>query len=116
MALALSLQPLVDSAIAAGVPTATDPGDVNTPGGWVVLEQLQPVTLGGEWRLECALYLIVGERDHRRALEQLSAMLVDLLAAGVRPDGPVTSQGVVLPGDPHPMPALRVPVHLFESE
>jgi len=116
--MALTLESLADLATAlsaAGVPTSMDPSDVNTPGGWLSLENLVPATMGGGWRLETAVYLIVDEKDARRALADLAALLTTTLTV-LRPDGPVVSQGVILPNGPTPLPALRVPVHLFESE
>jgi hypothetical protein len=35
------------------------------------------------------------------------------VATVLTPDGPVVSQGVVMPGDPTPLPALSVPVFLY---
>lgn len=94
-----------------------DPAEVNPGrGGWLALDEIRPANMAGAWELRCSLFLISPDVDHKRALVKLAPML-NRLRTVVRPDGPVVPQGVVLPGDPTPMPALRVPVYLYtESE
>lgn len=108
-----ALQDLVDALTAAGVQAATDPSDVNTPGVWVTLDTLTWGTLAGDWRPEASAYLIVQDKDTRRALDSLQVLLDTIVPSVVVPDGPVVSQGVILPGDPTPLPALRIPLHLY---
>lgn len=97
------------------LPVSMDPANVNPPGGWLAIDEVRPaVTLGGDVELRCSLYLIAPDLDPRRALGKLVPQLNALTAAGLRADGPVTPQGVVLPGDPTPLPSLRVPVYLYE--
>ncbi len=92
-----------------------DPASVNPPGGWLAGDEVAlAVTLDATVELRCSLYLIAPDLDPRRALAKLAPLVVQLADAGVRPDGPVTPQGVVMPGDPTPLPALRFPIHLHE--
>lgn len=106
---------LVTALVAAGVRSTVDPSDLNTPGAWVTVEGIQAANLAGTHRLLCAVYLVAGDQDYRRAMTAL-ADLYNLAIPGVLlPDGPVVPQGVILPGDTTPLPALRVPVHLFTT-
>lgn len=106
---------LVESLNAAGVRAALDPSDVNVPGAWVTVEGIQAETLDGSLRVEAVVYLIVGDQDYLRALEDL-ADLHNATLTVLSPDGKVVPQGVILPSTPTPLPALRVPVYLYESE
>lgn len=91
-----------------------DPAQVNTPGGWLAIDEVRPcATLAGDVELRCSLYLIAADVDPRRALGKLVPMLTQL-GDVLSPDGPVTPQGVVLPDSPTPLPALRVPLFLYE--
>jgi hypothetical protein len=89
-----------------------DPAEVNTPGAWVTWEGFQVVTLGGTVRHLLAVYLVVEDRDWRRATRALSDLYNEAVPALITPDGPVVPQRLVLPGTPTELPALRVPVHL----
>lgn len=106
---------LVDLLTGAGLTASTDPGKLNLPGAWVTLDQVRVLTLAGQLRLECSVFLISPDTDDTRAIGQLAAMLDQLLTIG-RPDGPVVTQGVVMPADTTPLPALRVPFHLHTGE
>lgn len=94
-----------------------DPAEVNPGrGGWLALDEVRPANVRGELELRCSLYLIAPDLDPKRALVKLAAM-VNAVRTVITPDGPVTPQGVVMPGDPTPLPALRVPIYLYtESE
>lgn len=93
-----------------------DPAEVNPGrGGWLALDEIRATNLAGQLELRCSLYLIAPDVDPRRALVKLAPML-NRLRTVVRPDGPVVPQGVVLPDSPTPMPALRVPVHLYTEQ
>jgi hypothetical protein len=92
-----------------------DPSELNLPGAWVTVDQITTANVAGTERLEVSVYLIAADQDHMRAMEGLAA-LYNLAAAVIRPDGPVRPTAVVMPGDPTPLPALRVPVYLYESE
>lgn len=106
------LQALAETITAAGVQASLDPEALNLPGAWVTLEQFTRWTVQGGMRLQAAVYLIVPNTDHRRALVQL-ADLFNTVTTVLSPDGPVVAQGVLLPSAPsEPMPALRVPIHL----
>lgn len=107
------VQALVDLLTAEGFTADQDPAKLTSlPGVWVTLDRTLPLTIGGEWSLECSLYIITRETDHRRAYESLAGQVTQLLEAGVRPDGPVVPQAVVMPGSPTPLPALRFPIHI----
>jgi len=90
-----------------------DPSNLNLPGAWVTVDRIVAANVAGEWRLECSVYLVDADRDHQRAMESLAAMF-NLATAVIRPDGAVLPANVVMPGDPTPLPALRVPVYLYE--
>jgi hypothetical protein len=100
----------------AGVFATMDPARVNLPGGWLAVDEVAAVNLKGALELRCSLFLIVKDRDTLRATEALAELYATTCTV-LRPDGPVVTQGVVLPDSPTPMPALRVPIHLHtESE
>lgn len=90
----------------------TVPGEVSTPGAWVTLDTLRRVSVAGGWRVRCSVYLVTADADELRAIEQLATMLDTCYAAGVVADGDVEAVRVVLPSDPTPLPALRLPVNL----
>lgn len=97
------------------VRVAIEPQDVNLPGGWLALEDFSMANVAGQLVLRCSLYLIGPDTGNRRGLAHAAELYNRVTGAGVRPDGRVTVQGVVLPGDPTPMPALRVPIHLYTN-
>lgn len=109
--IAAQLQLLVDTLTGVEVPASTDPAEVNTPGAWVALDRLEPLTLSGGFRVVCSVYLIAPDTNVMRATEQLAPMLRQLLTV-ITPDGAITTQGVVLPDSSTPLPAFRVPVNL----
>lgn len=93
-----------------------DPADVNPGrGGWLALDEVRTLNVAGHLELRCSLYLIAPDLDPQRALAKLAPMLNQLRTV-LRPDGPVVPQGVVMPGDPTPLPALRVPVYLYTDD
>lgn len=109
-----SITDLVALLATVDIPASVDPADVNLPGAWIAVEDItHQVTLNGTMRLAVAVYLIVPDIDPRRAMESLAPVYNRLMEV-VTPDGKVTPTGVVLPDNPTPMPALRVPVYLFE--
>lgn len=91
-----------------------DPSDLNLPGAWVSVERIRAVTVAGDLRLEVSVYLIVPDRDHRRAMGSLADLYNQVIPGTLTPDGPVVPTAVVLPDDPTPLPALRVPLFLHE--
>lgn len=99
---------------AAELEASMDPADLNLPGCWLALDQFRGVNVQGNLRLECRLFLIAGDRDPLRAIEALGELHTKMLQV-LTPDGPVVSQGVVMPGDPTPLPALSVPVYLYTT-
>jgi hypothetical protein len=111
----LTFQPLIDVAqllTTAGMRATVTPEDVDPPGAWVTLEEFSQRTVRGDLRVTAAVYLIVPNTDHQRAMEQL-AELYNLARTVLTPDGPVRSQGVILPSDPgQPLPALRLPLYV----
>lgn len=105
------LQQLVELLQGAGMSASLNPADVNLPGAWVTMTQLQPITLAGDIEIQAVVYLVAGDTDYAQAYDQL-ADLYNTAATVLDPDGPVTPQGVVMPGNTTAMPALRVPVNL----
>lgn len=107
-----SVDELLDALRGQELEADVDPSNLNLPGAWVTVDQVTPVNVAGDWRLECSVYLVAADQDHRRAMESLAAMF-NQAAEAIRPDGPVRPWNVVMPGDPTPLPALRVPVYLY---
>ena len=95
------------------VAVAIDPDEVNVPGGWLALDEVAIANLAGTLELRCSLFLVGPDTGAHRGLGHAVSLFTKVTAAGVRPDGPVTVQGLVLPADPTPLPALRVPVYLY---
>lgn len=102
---------LVDALVAAGVRATLNPADLNLPAAWVNVETIRALTVDGSLQLEVAVYLIAPDGDYTVAYDTL-AELYNATATVLSPDGPVTPQGVVLPGTSTALPALRVPVNL----
>lgn len=96
----------------AEVFTSLDPAKVNPPGGWLAVDELRPHSVAGGLQLRCSLFLITEDRGALRSLEQL-AQLLNKARTVLTPDGPVLTQGVVLPDSSTPLPALRVPIYLY---
>lgn len=89
-----------------------DPADLNLPAGWLALDEVRPTRLAGTLELRTSLFLVAPDIDPERALSQLAPLVNQLGQAGVRPDGPVTTIGVVMPGDSTALQALRFPLFL----
>lgn len=116
MDLSTPLTELLAALESADVFASMDPAAVNTPGGWLAVDELRPATVAGGLQLRCSLYLIANDADPLRAVTKLAELHTKTLTV-LTPDGPVLTQGVVLPDTPTPLPALRVPVYLYtESE
>lgn len=105
---------LVAALAAADVSASMDPATLNLPGAWLALDTVAVANLAGRLRLECRLFLISPDTDPQRAIGHLGELHAKVLTV-LAPDGPVVTQGVVMPGDPTPLPALSVPVHLFTN-
>lgn len=103
---------LVELITATGLQASQDPAELNLPGAWVTVDQVVPSTLEGGWEVKALVFLIVQDNDYARASDQL-ADAFNKLHTVIDPDGPITPQGVIMPGDPTPLPALRVPVSLY---
>lgn len=110
-----SVDELVDQLAALDPPlrVSMDPASVNPAGGWLAVDEVRQPNLAGEVELRCSLFLIVADLDPYRATAKLLPMLAQLRTVA-SPDGPVVPQGVVMPGDPTPLPALRVPLYLYQ--
>lgn len=106
------LDQLLELLRAAGLKASMDPADLNLPGVWLAVDTVDVANLKGDLRLGCLLFLIAGDQDPRRAIGVCSAMFQKVLTV-LSPDGAVQTQGVVMPADPTPLPALRVPVNLY---
>lgn len=107
-------QQLVELLEGAGVQASLDPADLNVPAVWIALDSVAQANLAGRLELRCLLFLIVGDADTTRAMASLGQLHAKVLQV-ITPDGPVVTQGVVMPGDPTPLPALRVPVNLYTT-
>lgn len=105
------LTELLELLAAADVQASMDPAELNLPAAWLAVDAIRPVNLAMGLRLECRLFLISPDTDPLRAMEHLGTLYNKVLGV-LQPDGPVVSQGVVMPGDPTPLPALSVPVYL----
>ena len=105
---------LLEALAAADVQASMDPADLNLPGAWLALDQFRGVNVAGQLRMECRLFLISPEIDPLRAIGHLGELHAKVLTV-LTPDGPVVSQGVVMPGAPTPLPALSVPVYLYTN-
>lgn len=97
---------------AADVQADMDPAKLNLPGAWLALDEVRTANLAGKLQLRCRLFLISPDTDPRRAVGHLGELLTKVTTV-LKPDGPVVTQGVVMPGDPTPLPALSVPVYLY---
>lgn len=106
------VQALVELLRGAGLRADMDPASLNLPGAWVTVDAIRTLTVDGAVQLECVVFLIVGDTDYERAYTKL-AELFNLMGTVLEPDGPVTPQGVVMPGTSTAVPALRVPVNLI---
>lgn len=109
-----SVDELVTALIATGMRAEVDPSDLNLPGAWVAVESIRSATVAGDLRLGVSVYLIAPDRDHRRAMASLADLYNQAIPAAITPDGPVVPTAVVMPDDPTPLPALRVPIDLHE--
>lgn len=107
-----SLQQLQQLLEDAGVSASPNPEDINTPGAWLTVAGINQLTVAGDLELQAVVYLIAGDTDYLRAHEQLAELFNIVVPAVLSPDGLVVPQGVVLPGSPTVLPALRVPVNL----
>jgi hypothetical protein len=108
------LTELVDLLLAEGMEAVLDPSELNGPGAWVTVEQIIPSpVLQGGWQIDAVVFLIAPDIDHGRAADQLAVLFNQAVSAGLDPDGAVRPQGVILPGDPTVLPALRFPLTLF---
>lgn len=96
----------------AEVFSSMDPAKVNLPGGWLALDEVRVHNLRGQLQLRCSLFLISGDKDALRAIGVLTD-LYNKARTVLTPDGPVVTQGVVMPESPTPLPALRVPINLI---
>lgn len=105
---------LVALLVGADIQASTDPADLNVPAAWVNLDSIDVVNVAGDLELRCRVFLIAPDTSPLRAMEIL-ADLYTRVRQVLSPDGPVVTQGVVMPGDPTPLPALSVPVNLYTS-
>lgn len=107
---------LVAALQAAGVRADLDPANLNLPAAWVTVDGIQAANVRGDVDLLAAVYFIAPDQDYARALEDLAEMFNLVIPGVLIPDGQVVPQGVVLPDSSTPLPALRVPIRLTESE
>lgn len=103
---------LVELLKGADVQASMDAAELNLPAVWIALDGVAQANLAGQLELRCRLFLIAPDTDPLRALEHLGKLHAKVMAV-ITPDGPITTQGVVLPSDPTPLPALSVPLNLY---
>lgn len=96
----------------AGVKCDMDASKLNLPGAWLALDTVRTANVKGDLQLGCLLFLVSHDTDQRRAIGVLGD-LFRKVSTVLTPDGPVQTQGVVMPDNPTPMPGLRVPVNLY---
>ena len=96
------------------VQASMDPAELNLPAAWLALDEVRTANVRGSLELRCRLFLISPDTDPLRAVGLLGD-LRDKVTTVLSPDGPVVAQGVVMPGDPTPLPALSVPVYLYTT-
>lgn len=96
------------------VEASMDPGELNLPGAWLAVDEVRRANMAGQLELRCRLFLISPDTDPLRAVELLGD-LYNKVTSVLSPDGPVVTQGVVMPDNPTPLPALSVPVYLYTT-
>lgn len=96
------------------IAASMDASELNLPAAWIALDEVRMANVRGTLELRCSVFLISPDVDPYRALAKLVPLYTRLRTV-IGPDGPVVPQGVVLPDDPTPMPALRVPVYLYTN-
>lgn len=106
------LTELLDVLGTADVEASMDPAELNLPAAWLALDEVRTANMRGQLELRCRLFLISPDTDPLRAAELLSDLYTKVRTV-LSPDGAVLTQGVVMPGDPTPLPALSVPVYLY---
>lgn len=106
------LDDLLELIRSTGVKASMNAEDLNLPGVWLAVDTVRTINLAGDLELGCLLFIISPDQDSRRSIGTLSGIYRQL-ATVLTPDGQVLTQGVVMPGDPTPLPALRVPVNLY---
>lgn len=113
-----NIDDLADMLKAAGVRSVTtDPGKVNTPGVFVKVEGLGDNLLAGV-TIRTTLYLVVQDKDVRRALTALADLynlVYPVLHQLGGPNGEIRTTGLVLPNGQTPLPSLAVPLDLLTT-
>lgn len=93
-----------------GIPTSLQPGDVQTPGGWLTLRTLDLSTLGETWTARFYLYLIAPDVEYLQALDILGGLL-DRALRLVAPDEAIdTATSVQLRAGEPALPAYRLTI------
>jgi hypothetical protein len=113
MALRAALDDLVAALREAGIPADLDPQNLTPPAVWVQLESIAHSLLDGGLVLRCRLYAIVGDAPAGTVLDNLDALLGEVLDV-VTPNADRDTEvaGVLLPDTPNPLPALQLTVDL----
>lgn len=103
---------------AAGVRTAIDVADVNTPGALLVADEFDPDALCGPLSgiLRLDVWLIVPGTG-RKAAHAALADLLRLALTVIQPTGPIEVVDLPVPDGGQPRPAYRIPtqVHIHEE-
>lgn len=97
---------------AADLRVAIDPADLVPPGVLVSLSGFTVLTLDGVYAPTALVRVVVPDSGgHERAATELVEVTNKVLEL-LEPDGPITALGLILPGDPAPLPCLSFPVNL----
>lgn len=91
-----------------------DPAEVSPPGIWVRSAGIRFDLLGG-YTHRLRLHLVVPDTGYIGARDALAGLVVQLLVAGVAPDGDVVEQPLVLPSSPKALPGLVFPLDLPDT-
>lgn len=103
----------VEELKAAGFRAKTSRKDVQPPGVYVALDQVDYVLSGTEFDLTVQVYLVSPDVENEgNALKQIDELHQKYLDAGFMPGGTSQVVGLNLPNAPKPFPALRVTANL----
>lgn len=93
-----------------GIRAEVDPRDVNPPGAWISLNEVQHgVVVDGSGVVRTHVYLIVPDTGIAQSTTQLSEMLTSALRV-FDPDEATIVTTVQLPSGGNPLPSLRLTI------
>lgn len=107
-----ALQTLTSDLTTAGFRATLDGQDLNPPGVYVTLGNIDTLTLCGGGELQALMYLVVGDLPESRAIAALNDLLGPFIAAVAALGLPITdpiSPDLVQPASGgSPLPALKI--------